>query len=1039
MISERDPVRPDPGGPWPKDTSEREARLAAVVADVSDRLNRGETIDGKALVEQHPDLAPELGLAVDALVSIGADDADEPSRDLVGRRLGDYRIGRVIGRGGMGVVYQARQESLERDVALKVLPSAWLARDSVVKRFLREARVAARVRHPNVVATYGTGIESDIPYFAMELVDGDTLEERLDRVRRTSRVESGPGDVGIFDDEPVRLEYFAKVAERFAEVAEGLHHAHALGIVHRDLKPSNVILDRDGRLRILDFGLARIEGQETLTASGDWLGTPSYMSPEQARRRRIAVTHATDIYSLGATLYEVLTCSAPFRADSFHETMQRILNEDPAPPRRLQPRVPADLETIVLKCLRKSPEERYRTAEALAQDLRRFVRGDSIEARPPSRIESLVRRARRHSGKLAVGVVLALLATTIVVLGLDNRDESRRRRLAEYRPLVEGAAMRLQSGARPGPLRRVADVDFDVQDLLVDSVHANWVGASHRSRAERVIDDLDRACRLIPDRPDAWYQRAKAWLSIGDEEAALADARRAAEVDPSFVPALWLQASLLEDRGDAEAADALRVEAARRARSEESGSEVARVWIASQQALRERDWTRAAREYAALVEIAERGESAFSGFAVEARMGRGIARLEAGDIEGAIEDFGYARALWTEALEPGLLLGRAYLESGESTRAERTFERTADESGAPDEVANWVSRLYQQRGEFEAALRWTDRITDERQRSKERAYVLTGLGRYEEALVEADRAIALAPAEPGGYVLKGYAYYRGETLPSPERFELAFEMEKRAYEADPTSPLACMGLGVALVSRGEYAEGLERLREAEGDESRYPMIAYFVGLAHEGLGETDDAIRRLGDAIDLAPGYEEAREALTRILVRTERFDEAERLARDWRSVAPGSIGARRLESELALRDGRAADALAVWPASEDIELDFGALHVVARAAVEVGEAQRAIAAYGRLVRMEDRRADLRAGLARAHRLARDPQRAIVAYRKAIHADPDHAPYHRELGDLLLEVDRRDDAAAAFARALELDPEQPDLAERLESLRTERD
>lgn len=1033
MIADREP-RPDE----PVDTADRESRLARIVADVSDRMNRGESVHLARLVATHPELAPELELAVEALAAIGAE-AGETSRDLVGRRLGDFRIVRVIGRGGMGVVYQARQESLERDVALKVLPSAWLARDSVVKRFVREARVAARVRHPNVVATYGTGIESDIPYFAMELVDGETLEERIDHGLRASRSPEAAGDVGIFDDEPVRLEYFARVAVRFAEVADGLHHAHALGIVHRDLKPSNIILDRDGRLRILDFGLARLEGQETLTASGDWLGTPSYMSPEQARRRRIAVTHATDIYSLGATLYEVLTRTAPFRADSFHETLQRILNEDPVPPRRLQPRVPADLETIVLKCLRKSPDVRYRTAEALAQDLRRFVNGDSIEARPPSRIERVARRVRRHANKLVIGAVLAVLAVTIVVLWTNNRDETRRRRLAEYRPLVERAAMRLQSGARPGPLRSLADVDFDVQDLLVDSVHANWVGASHRSRAERVIDELGRACRLIPDRPDAWYQRAKAWSSIGDEEAALADARRAVEVDPSFVPALWLQAALLEGRGDSEAARDLRAEAARRARSQDSGSEVARVWIASQQALRERDWARAAREYDALVTIAERGEAAFSGFAVEARMGRGIARLEARDVEGAIEDFGYARALWTEALEPGLLLGRAYLESGEPTRAERTFERTARESGAPDEVASWVSRLYQRREEPEAALRWAERIADERQRSKERAYVLTALGRYEEAIAEADRAIALDPDDPGGYVLKGYAYFRGESLPSPERLERAFEMEKRAYEVDPTSPLACMGYGVALVSRGQYAEGLERLREAEGAESRDPMVSYFIGLAHRGLGANGDAIRHFREAIELAPQYEEARVSLADLLLEEGRLEDVERFAKDWRSVDPESIALRRIASELAFRKGRFGEVLGLWPESEDIELEFEPLHVVARAAVEAGDGERAVAAYSRLVRMQDRRDDLRAGLARAYRAAGDPGRAIASYRKAIRVRSDHAPYHRGLGEVLLAAGQPAAAAGALERSLDLDPNQPDVVSLLASIRDRSD
>jgi serine/threonine-protein kinase len=203
--------------------------------------------------------------------------------------------------------------------------------------------------------------------------------------------EPGPAALETRD---ITADYCYKVAAAFAEVAEGLQHAHSSGVTHRDIKPSNLILDRSGHLRILDFGLARLEGQQSLTVSGDLVGTVLYMSPEQAMARRVPVDHRTDVHSLGATLYETMTWRAPFQRKTYQETLSDIIFRDPEPPRKLNPRIPKDLETIVLKCMTKDPVRRYNTAEALAQDLRRFVRGDPIEARPQSPWELAARRSR---------------------------------------------------------------------------------------------------------------------------------------------------------------------------------------------------------------------------------------------------------------------------------------------------------------------------------------------------------------------------------------------------------------------------------------------------------------------------------------------------------------------------------------------------------------------------------------------------------------------------------------------------------------------
>jgi len=200
----------------------------------------------------------------------------------------------------------------------------------------------------------------------------------------------------------------------FGKLADGLQHAHSKGVVHRDIKPSNLILDGEGR--ILDFGLARLEGQEALTLSGDFVGTPAYMSPEQAKKQKIPLDHRTDIYSLGVTLYELLTHQQPFRGKDHAETLSQIIERDPRPPRQLNGRVPQDLETIVLKCLRKDTGDRYGTAEALGQDLRRFVRGDPIEARPQSTEGRLGRRFWRYRAAILLLLLAFVGSTTATVL-----------------------------------------------------------------------------------------------------------------------------------------------------------------------------------------------------------------------------------------------------------------------------------------------------------------------------------------------------------------------------------------------------------------------------------------------------------------------------------------------------------------------------------------------------------------------------------------------------------------------------------------------
>jgi hypothetical protein len=349
------------------------------------------------------------------------------------RRLGDFEVVRELGRGGMGVVYEARQVSLNRRVALKVLGGGLGLSGNAVQRFRREAEAAAKLHHTNIVPVYATGEEDGAHFYAMEVIAGPSLDRVLrqlranqsgqapvaeparDLVQTTDLVE----DTGIAEEAGLSASplssggaYFDTVARMMAEVADALEHAHRQGVVHRDVKPSNLLLSPAGRLSLNDFGLARMLEQPGMTITGEFVGTPAYTSPEQIASGRIPVDHRTDVYSLGATLYELLTLQPPFTGRQRDQVLAQIVQKEPSPPRKLNKQVPVDLETICLKCLEKDPDRRYQTAGQLADDLRRYVNRFAIAARRAGPVERVHKWMRRHPG-LAAGVGLALLALSL--------------------------------------------------------------------------------------------------------------------------------------------------------------------------------------------------------------------------------------------------------------------------------------------------------------------------------------------------------------------------------------------------------------------------------------------------------------------------------------------------------------------------------------------------------------------------------------------------------------------------------------------------
>lgn len=340
---------------------------------------------------------------------------DPSGRDLpVGTKIryfGDYELIEVIARGGMGVVYRARQVSLDRVVALKLILAGQFASDEEVERFRREAQAAASLQHANIVAIHEVGEHDGQQYLSMAYVDGQSLAE-------------------IIRERPLPA---VRAARYVRTVARAVEYAHRQGTLHRDLKPANILIDGDDQPRITDFGLARrVDAGSDLTKSGQILGSPSYMPPEQASGKSGAVGPCSDVYSLGAILYDLVTGRPPFKAATTTDTLLHVVQSEPVSPRTLNPKVPRDLETICLKCLEKEPQRRYRSAGELSEELGRFLAGEPIQARPVSLPGRIWRWCRRNPtvSTLAAGLLVAVL-TGLIGISLTARNEYRQRRKAE--------------------------------------------------------------------------------------------------------------------------------------------------------------------------------------------------------------------------------------------------------------------------------------------------------------------------------------------------------------------------------------------------------------------------------------------------------------------------------------------------------------------------------------------------------------------------------------------------------------------------------
>ena len=391
-------------------------------------------------------------ISIDATATFaGAPGFSTTNREGLPPLLGDFELVREIGRGGMGIVFEAKQLSLDKLVALKILPVAGVLDPNSLQRFQNEARAAAQLQHPNIVPVHAVGSDRGVHFYAMQFIDGVNFAELISSLREfrksqgsratlrfatqpTSTIRASAGSteparpsgdsfefIGAISSKPSSSgrDLVTPFVQSGIQLANALHYAHSMGIVHRDIKPANIILDEQGTTWLTDFGLAQIQGNPGMTVTGNIVGTLRYMSPEQAYANRVIVDHRTDIYSLGVTLYELLALRPAVEGQLREEVLRRLAFEEPPALRKIDRQIPVELETIIMKAIAKNPDERYQSGKEMAEDLERFQRDEPIRARPPTPAERVVKWTRKHKRTVGTAISLAtvlFVATTITAV-----------------------------------------------------------------------------------------------------------------------------------------------------------------------------------------------------------------------------------------------------------------------------------------------------------------------------------------------------------------------------------------------------------------------------------------------------------------------------------------------------------------------------------------------------------------------------------------------------------------------------------------------
>jgi tetratricopeptide (TPR) repeat protein len=804
----------------------------------------------------------------------------------------------------MGVVYEAEQISLRRRVALKVLPFAAMMDPRKLQRFHHEAQAAASLHHNHIVPVYFVGCERGVHFYAMQLIEGQTLANLIhdlrekasppERPQATSPPATTLPQAALSTETPQqRAAYYRQVAQWGAQAADALDYAHQMGVVHRDIKPGNLMLDGRGEVWVTDFGLAQFQQSEgSLTLTGDVIGTLRYMSPEQALGKRVPIDHRADVYSLGATLYELLTLEPVYPGSDRQELLRQIAFEQPRPLRRINKSIPVELETIVLKAVEKSPSDRYAIAQELADDLRRFSEDRPITARPPSLFQRTRKWARRHRAMVtAAGVCLLVsLATLVGSLGWVLGDRAARQQQAENEigEALKAAAPGLAQGDPGHPTL------IEAAQRAAAQLNSGIVGTESRRRAQQLLKDVEMLARLENARlqsaaagglmgfdvagADALYVEAFQWygldMSAPDPQHAAQQVRESA-ISTHLVAGLhdWIHLKRALRKGPSTPLRAV-LEVAdsdpwrrryRAARSQAELETLAKDHGFSSQppsmlVVLVRGFTEAENWGAAEQSLRRAQELHPADFWLNFELACALDFKPKPDVTEAVRYYQAALALRPKSFSVWLNLGWALNEQGKFAQAEAAFRQAiALKPDSPEAHNNLGATLNAQRRwvEAEVALRQALTLnTDYPKAHRNLGGALFELGRHNEAVAEFQTAIRLAPKDAAAH------YNLGGTLLALGRNDEALAELQTAVRVAPRDAKAHSNLGSALIELGRHDEALAEIQAAIRLAPNYPIAHFNLGVIWKKQGKYSEAVTAYRRAIELNPSYADARHNL---------------------------------------------------------------------------------------------------------------------------------------------------------------------------------
>jgi len=951
-------------------------------------------------------------------------------------RFGKYVLLRELGAGGMGVVFKAWQSDLRRIVALKFIRGVEAQHD--LERFFREAQLSATLSHPGIAPIYESGVHDGKHFFAMQYVEGLTLDRFLAATPRPA---------------------IRKVVEILAHVAEAVDYAHEHGIIHRDLKPANVMIDGRGRAYVMDFGLAKsVRTGSSLTGSGFAVGTPSYMSPEQAQGEAHTIGPRSDVYALGAVLYEICAGRPPFAADNVVQILVDVVHRDPDPPRKFNPKLHPELETVALKALEKDPARRYASAADFAADLRRWLDGEPVLARPAGTVSRFVRKIRKH--KLAAAGAAALLVGLSFLLGTWAFRASEQRTRSDAKPYYEEAAALYDAANR---LRLISKLPDDALE-------------QYKPQLRRAQENAERAVQRDPAFGEAHFLLGRIHCLLLNRDAAIDDFTRTIARDPAHLRA-YVERALLR----------LQIFGAKHGLTSVSlrtGTKAPQLYWNPLGADADRERAGILSDLEAASRLAERD--------YEKELLRGATELtlwRSGSGEGlqrAEEHLLKARSLLSNDPVPLQLLSICRLLQGDYAGA-ANFAATAIELAPNDHaLLYYASTILHYAGRNDEALAAVDRALrinpTHAGLHNVRANILVQQKDYPGARIAFETALRFDPRDSVSMCNLGFFLYQISHV------EEAADVYGRAVDADPSNvdgyegrAICAMALGkleeaekdmdkvVALrptadtysnrgamrSQRKRFAEAMEDYQQALKLEPQNAAVYYNIGLLKAREGKHAEAVEPHRRAIELGRVQADGYVALAKALNKTRRFAEAEEAATQALKLAPGNGTAYADRALARAEQGQVADsiddylkALEKLPNDTGILRDMGLINLKARrqaqalpylqrarelgnvdagpllgeCLLQLGKLEESDAAFSQAIQDLPKDPMVLFGRARVRQQLERRKDAIADLDAAVALAPSFAEAIGLRGVIKLEEKRRAEAAADLKRAIELKP-----------------